>query len=264
MNESSLRNDYLFQEAQLRDVLAGNYSDTLGARMDSLLATSETWLEVTSEEEAGQVSDLRKGFQALLKAFDAAHSAEKAPWTGLAKVVDGFFFPKRDKLKAELVRINGIEIRFLELKAAAERRRREEEAERARKVAEEALKRAQEEEAARRASANPNAEPPRADDRAMEEAIAADQAAQRAQKAAAAKPADLSRTRGDLGSVSSLKRRWTGEMVDRARLDLEALRGHLSADDLNKAIRAWVKANSADNKPAPVLPGARVWQETYL
>lgn len=264
MNES-LRNDTLPDAVTLRDNLGEKYAE-LVHRSEELMDAGGTWQQVTSEEEAKQVSDLRKAFLKLGQHFDAMRKSEKEPFASLARMVDGWFMPRQDKLKAELIRLNSIEIQFLQLKEAAERARREEEAARLRKEAEAKLKAAQEEEAKRLAQfTNPNSPPPKtAIEQAMVAAMAADEAAQKAEKAALAKPAELSRTRGDLGSVSSLRRRWTGELVDRARLDLEALRDHFATDALNAAIRSWVKAHSGDEQAPPELKGARVYQATSL
>ena len=75
-----------------------------------------------------------------------------------------------------------------------------------------------------------------------------------ASAAAAAKPAELSRTRGDLGAVASLRTEWVSEVEDRAVLDLEPLRHHFTPDALDKALRAAVKAGARDIK------GARIYQ----
>lgn len=262
MNET-LRNDNLIPEVELRDNLAEKYRE-LTSRMTEILVTSATWLEVSDEEDAKQVSDVRKGFQTLIKEFDALRLGEKAPFAGLAKVVDGFFMPKTDALSAELRRINALALAYANKKEAQARAELERQAAEKRRLAEEALMRQRQEDEKRQAGfANPNVEP--ADyAAAVVAATAAVEAAQKADKAALAKPAELARVRGDLGSVTSPKRRWTGEVTDRQTLDLEALRLHLSLEDLNKAVRNWVKANTGDDLAPPLLKGAKVWQEKYL
>jgi hypothetical protein len=131
----------------------------------------------------------------------------------------------------------------------------------------EALKR-QEEEAARRAiedklRAERDAEA--AVQRAKEEAARAEEAAKRkadneqrqreaarkteqaeadrvaAEKAAAAVAADLSRQRGDYGSVASLRTTWVFEYDNIGDVDLEALRPYLKQEHVEQAIRAAVK-----------------------
>jgi hypothetical protein len=260
MNES-LRNDNLPAEIELRDNLVEKHRD-LVARMDDRLNTSATWLQVDGEEDAKQVSDVRRGLQALIKDIEAQHGGEKEPWLGRGRVVDGFFFPKRDKVKAELVRINRLALDYADKKEREERARREAEAAAARRAAEEAeALRLAEEAKRRKAFANPNST---AYDEAAGAAAAAVEAANKADKAALAKPAELARVRGDLGSVTSPKQRWTGEVTDRLTLDLETLRMHIPPDALNQAVRAWVKANSGGELAPPPLKGARCWREKYL
>lgn len=262
MNES-LRNDNLIPEVELRDNLVEKYRE-LTARVTEILVDAATWVTVATEEDAGKVSDVRKVFQAVIKEVDGLRAADKAPWMGLAKVVDGFFMPQLDKLSAELRRINGLALDYANRKEAEERRRREAEARAKREAFEEAMNKVRAEDERRRALlSNPNA-PDDAHMAAVAAAIHAGDAAERAERAALAKPAELARVRGDLGSVTSPKRRWTGEVTDRQTLDLEALRFHLAPDDLNKAVRSWVKANTGDDLAPPLLRGARVWQEKYL
>jgi hypothetical protein len=264
MNESN-RNDNLIPEVELRDTLVEKYRE-VSARMNDILATAATWTEVADEEDARMVSDVRKGFQALIKEVDGLRLADKAPFMGLAKVVDGFFVPRIDKLSFELRRINALALDYANRKEAAERAKRESLARAKREEAEALARLAEEEDAKRRAAfANPNKPNENPDyDAAVVAAAAAAEAAAKAEKAALAKPADLARVRGDLGSVTSPKRRWTGEVTDRQTLDLEALRLHLSLEDLNKAVRSWVRANTGDDLAPPMLKGAKVWQEKYL
>lgn len=94
----------------------------------------------------------------------------------------------------------------------------------------------------------------------LDEAAAAASRAQELTKQAEAKPAEHGRVRGDRGGVSTIRKVWTGELVNRDELDLEALRQHFTEDAYNAAIRAFVKANAGEGKPAPQLRGARIWQ----
>src|SRR5262249_42481159 len=101
---------------------------------------------------------------------------------------------------------------------------------------------------------------------ALEAQRKADQAAAdlvAAERSSRAKNAELSQSRGEYGSVASLRTFWDVADIDRATLDLEALRPHLSADALERACRAWVKAaQPAPGGPAPVLRGCRVFENT--
>jgi plasmid stabilization system protein ParE len=95
----------------------------------------------------------------------------------------------------------------------------------------------------------------------LAEAVAASNRAAELERSALAKPASMGRVRGDLGGVSTIRKLWTGEVVNRAELDLEALRQHLPEEGLAQAVRAFAKANGIDGKPAPVLRGARIYQK---
>ena len=66
------------------------------------------------------------------------------------------------------------------------------------------------------------------------------------------KPAELSRTRGEVGSVASLKGRWVGDVTDRAALDLEALRHYLPVAALQTALNGFIKAGGRDLRGAVI------------
>lgn len=71
-----------------------------------------------------------------------------------------------------------------------------------------------------------------------------------------ANQAELSRTRGELGSVSSLRTDWVHDGFDRAKIDLEALRQHLPADAIDQAIRSFIRAGGRS------LRGTNIFEET--
>jgi len=140
---------------------------------------------------------------------------------------------------------------YLRRKEQEERQRREAEALRARQ--EEERQRREAEEAAAKIR----------DEKSLADAIAAEQAAkvttadaEKAERAAIAKPAELSRTRGEYGAVSSLRTEWTFADMDRAALDLEALRHHLPTDGIERAIRSFVRAGGRE------LRGVRIYEQT--
>ena len=80
--------------------------------------------------------------------------------------------------------------------------------------------------------------------------------ADRLDKKADAKQADLSRTRGELGSVSSLRTDWVHDGFDREKIDLEALRQHLPADAIDQAIRSFIRAGGRS------LRGTSIFEQT--
>jgi hypothetical protein len=77
-----------------------------------------------------------------------------------------------------------------------------------------------------------------------------------AARAAVVTAAELSRSRGDYGSVASLRTYWDFADLERAALDLETLRSHLPQDALEKAVRSYVKAGGRE------LRGVRIFENT--
>ena len=86
----------------------------------------------------------------------------------------------------------------------------------------------------------------------------------KAKRLAGGKAADMSRSRSDLGAVSSLHTFWDHtpvdkdcpDPVDRDKIDLEPLRGHLGMEALDKAVRSFVKAEGRR------LRGVRIFENT--
>jgi len=210
--------------------------------MDRVPATVE------NEQTAGDTGDFIKQLDAGRKAAEGARVAEKEPFLEGGRTVDGWFKTITEpliKAKKDIeARLNS----YLGKKAAAERKAREE------------VERKAREEAERLAAEAAKAEAAIQDDVALEVAVAAEQraadaraAATKAQQEADAKPAELSRTRGDYGSVASLRTYWTFDSWERTRLDLEALRQHISSDALEKAIRSFIKAGGRELEGAHIL-----------
>jgi chromosome segregation ATPase len=61
------------------------------------------------------------------------------------------------------------------------------------------------------------------------------------------------RVRGDQGSLSSVRREWVGHVSDRMALDLESLRPYFREDDLNHALRQYIKAGGRNLKGANIF-----------
>lgn len=220
-------------------------------RKDDLLAAAQRVPAVTDDDAAGKVSDFIAQLKGCAKAADTARVGEKEPYLAGGRSVDGFFkgiiSPIEDVEKK--VR-NSLTIYHRE-KEAEERRRRME-----------AERIAREEAEARRREAEDAARALR-DQQSLEDAIAADKAARlaeadavKAAQAAAAKPADLSRIRGEYGAVSSLRTEWVFEGLDRHQIDLEALRHHFTTAAIESAIRAFIKAGGRQ------LEGVRIYETT--
>jgi len=165
-------------------------------RRDDLLAASERMpKEVLDDEEAGRVSDQIKQLKACAKDAESRRVGEKAPHMALAHAVDGFF--------------NGIKLPLAEAAETAltilgvYQRQRESEKRNARIKAEQEATAVAEQKAL-----------DITDDVSLEIAVEAAVQQQKAHEAAAVNAAELSRTRGDYGSVASLRTTFDFEVLD--------------------------------------------------
>lgn len=230
----------------LKDRLGIAY-ETLKARANELLGgASRAPTQIRDDDEQGKVGDLIKLIAACIKRSETSRGSEKEPHLQAGREVDAFFKAISDPLD---IAKRGLESRvgvYLRAKADAERKRREEEAARLRAEADAKAKEA--EEAKRKAT----------QDRKLEQAAQLEEQAAEVQKTAEVKPAEMARTRGELGSVSTLKQTWTFAIEDEGAIDLEALRPYLPRTDIEKAIRAFVRVHKGSKK----LDGVRIFEET--
>jgi hypothetical protein len=212
----------------------------LTERRDALLDAGQRVPQAVEDDEgAGRVAEFIKQIAACEKVAEASRVALKEPFLAKGRAVDGFFKKIVDPLVALKRTVNARLTAYQQKKAAAERAAREAEERRQREAAAKAAAEA----AAAAASITTEAD--------LSQAIAkedvakmAGASAEKAAEVAQAKPAELSRTRGDFGSVASLHTYIAFKDLDRAELDLEALRQHLSSDALEKAVRSYIRANS--------------------
>lgn len=235
----------------LRDRLADTYASLKG-RADDLLGAASRVPEVIGDAEtAARVTGFVKQVVACARAAETARVAEKAPFLAQGAAVDGFFKSIRAPLDDVKKVIEGRLTAFQRRVADEERRRREEDAARQREEAQRLARDAAERETAVRTDSD------------LDSAIQADEAArqaaadaEKARREAAAKAAELSRIRDDYGAVASLRTFWDYADLDRATLDLEALRPHLPADALEKAVRAFIRMGGRE------LRGVRIFENT--
>lgn len=78
--------------------------------------------------------------------------------------------------------------------------------------------------------------------------------AERAERRANASPAELSRTRSEMGTTSSQTRSWKVISVDKNSVDLNMLRGYLHPDAVETAARGYMMAHRTDDG-GPKLAG---------
>lgn len=235
----------------LRDDLSEKHQDVRTRAAELIAAADRVPASVDSDETAGKIGDFIKQITACHKAAEGARVAEKEPHLAASRIVDGFFKAITDPLEKAKKDIERRLTAYLREKADAERRAREEAARIEREAAEAARKAAEEAERQAQDSATLQT--------AIDAEAAAKQAAadaEKARKAAEVNAAELSRNRGDYGSVSSLRTFWDFSDLDRAALDLETLRHHLPTDALEKAVRSFIKAGGRD------LRGVRIFENT--
>jgi hypothetical protein len=92
-------------------------------------------------------------------------------------------------------------------------------------------------------------------DHALEDAAEHETQAEIAAKAAAAKPAELARTRSDAGSVSTLREFWDFTVDDYDAIPLAVLRPYIDRANIDKAVRAYVKHGGRQ------LDGVRIFKD---
>lgn len=253
MNEEALSNEPPAIDL-LRDGLAERHGDLMTRAGELIVAADRAPATVQDDETAGKTGDFIKQLTACIKNAEAARVVEKEPHMAAGRAVDAWF---KNGIIDPLTNIKKlIEARlgtYARRKADEERLRREEEFRKAQEEVER-LRREAEEKAK-------TLEKPSQVEAAVGAAQAFDRAAEEARKAqlaAEATPADLARTRGDYGSVSSLRRAWTFDGLDRSDLDLETLRPFLPLDGLEKAVRAYIKGGGRQ------LKGVRIFETTEV
>ena len=231
----------------LRERLAEQHA-ALKRRAGDLVAAEARMPEIADDASAGKAGDFIKQLAAAAKAADSARVAEKEPFLAGGRTVDGWFAKLKEPLDQVKRRVETKLSAYLRAKADRERREREEQA----RIAAEEAKRKEAEALA--AASLPVSQA--FGDAKVDQAIQAQADAMEAAKAAEAKPADMARTRGDMGAVATLRQEWTFDGLDRDQIDLEALRPHLPIDGIEKAVRAYIKSGGRS------IRGARIFQNS--
>ncbi len=208
-------------------------------RRDELLAAVLRVPEKVEDDEADKkLNDfMSKQLRPCLKDAEAKRVDAKQPYLDGCRNVDGFFHAVADPIEEAIATLNRRSTLYKREKAAAELAARRE----AERLAQAEARRLADEAAERAAAAQTQVD--------LDNALAAEEAALQAAadaavatKAANAKPAEMSRTRSDRGTVSSLRTWMDIKDLDREKIDLEVLRPYLHQDDLEKAARMAVKA----------------------
>lgn len=252
---------------QLESDILSTYEKILNRAQQLIDAEARLPAVITNEEQDAAATEYVKQIQACNKELDRVRLVAKAPYDTCSDFVHSTFRNFMDKLArptrtspaALKERVEAKQLAYkLELKRQEEARR-EEEARKAREAEQQRLAEAAEaqkkaEEAAAIAARQRDPETDRITKEAADKAAAdaqqklsalQDSQAVTAQavKAVEAPAADMTRTRGERGGVSSLRQQAGLQSIDRLTVDLEALRGHFTKDDLEKAVRSYINAN---------------------
>lgn len=231
----------------LRDLLTDSHSALIHRVTQLNAAFSRAPETVGDDDTQGKMGDYIKALTSCTKALEAARVAEKEPFLSASREVDGFFKQFTDglgKIKATIERRVTV---YLTAKAAEERRRREAVEREAREAANKALAEAQAAEAANRKAEA---------DVALDRATAAEAVAAKAEQAVYAKPAEMARTRGEMGSLSTLRTTWEAEIIDTAKIPLETIRAFIPRDAIEKGVKGFVRAGGRE------LSGVRIFEQS--
>jgi hypothetical protein len=255
----------------LREQLALDHSELIDRAQDLLAGVDrfvENHSEINDDDVNGRAGDFVKQITTHAKAVDQAREAAKRPYNVAGDTVQAFFKKGMlDNLMVGADRVRKAMTSYAVRKEEAARRAAAEEAQRkaneARAAEAEARRLAQiaaDEEAARRAADAPAPAPAVAEaaheavGKQLDVAASAYNDAERAQERALAKPAELSRTRGDLGSVSSLRAEWKFEVEDVSKVPVGFIQ-------VNEAmVKAHMKSNRDANGIPQAVPGIRFFE----
>lgn len=226
-------------------------NDDLIKRQEELLEACKRMPEVV--DSAGLDSDFTDMKNLLAKAIKASETRRvdaKAPHLDAGRVIDGFFKGIAGELDAAKEKILKAQTTYKKKLQKAEQERRAEED----RIAREEAKRLEEEANALAAAAE--------NDNDLEDAVAAEDAASEARVVAASAAAltqasttDVTRSRGGYGGTSNLQSFWTYEVLNPGQIDLEKLRPFLNTDAVEKAIKAFIRADGRD------LRGVRIFED---
>ena len=230
----------------LKDMLAASYSDLIKEIDEACAAAERAPAIIESDEVSGRVADLVSDLRKLKKLAEDGHDAEKKPFLTAGRDVDDFFRAPVAGPDTAIKALLAKQTVWLDTKDRAIRAAAEAEEAAARERADTQLR------AAERAQDSGDFD---GAEKLLTNAAIADSVAETASLTQAAKATDLTRTYSRGGSVTSLSRVWTFTVENRGQIDLEAIRPYLAPADVDKAIRAFVKAGKRE------LRGVKIFEQ---
>lgn len=212
--------------------------------LPALWQTAKVLPTITNAEEEGVVTENLRMANVAIRLAKEHHQSEKLPFLSGGRAVDTWFRELTGRLVDAMIPVQAAlteyKTRLLEAERAAARRAQE-------AAQAEADRRAEE---AGRAMRERPEQAGRALDAAAKSAEEADKATQRAE----GRSSSLTRSRGPMGAVSSLRTTWAWEVADFDAVPREYLT--VDADAIKNAARQ----RDASGRPTTVIPGIR-WVE---
>lgn len=237
-NESPLGHNLPPTDSEiLQTGLSEKHNKLLGGAARLIEASERLPGIIEDDETAGKASEYIKQVTGCVKNLESQRVNEKEPYLTLGRIVDGFFKKTTDALSGAKIKAQKPLDLYLKNKAMAEARRRAEEAETLRRDAEA-------QQAAARALETANMKPQA--EILQDQANITSQQADKAERAVAAKPADMAQTRSTSGAVATLRTRWVGDIAELEKIDLEKLRPFIHIEALQKAVNLFVSAGGRE------------------
>ncbi|MCZ8098163.1 MAG: hypothetical protein O9972_09625 [Burkholderiales bacterium] len=229
----------------ITEVLFDQYSEKLNEAKALLVKVGSAPAKVKSPEDKTAIGAIVVPLRKLARELEAARKIEKEPHLENGRTVDTFFNSRKDPLETAASRLEALSSAY---DREVLQREREAQAAAAREAQAEADR--QTEIARKAAEAGNLSKSAKHDERA-------DAAAQKAEALTAAAPIKASEvTKVSAGGVTgSARTSWKGEIIDPAKVDLEALRPYLSRDHLQTALNTFVRVGGRQ------CAGARIFED---
>lgn len=252
------------------------HADVAKRKADLVDAATRLPDEVTAEN-AGKLATFITQLTSVMNNLEKVRAELKEPHLRTGKAVDGYFKAEKEEVKNIRTKAENALTGFQEAeretaRAAAEAKAAEE---RAAREAEERRQRERarilaEEEARKRRAEAAKAEAAAQDEKALDDAVAKDEAARIAEQAAAQAaqeaeappptpapapepvPVSAPAIETEYGQTATLSYRWECTGFDRETVDLEKLRPYLSGDAIQRALNAAVRQGAREIKGAQI------------
>jgi len=231
--------------------LSEDYAILLNRKTELLEGFERTPETVEDKETCGKMIDFVKQLKLAAKKTDQCRDDEKRPHLEAGNTIQAWFKGNQNQLLDAVKELEG-RITVYQRKVADEERKRREEQER--------IAREEQAKADRLAK---EAEEAMQSDEGLENAIAAEEFAQEAQKVAEsannavnANSTSMSRQHSESGASASLSTFWDCKITDMAIIDLNALRNHINPDVIERAVKASVKAG------VRIINGVKIFENT--